>query len=45
LGNNDEESLIAVGLNSIKIPILQINTNNIKGTILNTIDGKVIKYF
>jgi hypothetical protein len=38
-------SLIAVGEKSINTPILQMSKSNIKGIILNNIEGMLIKYF
>ena len=39
------ESLIAVGENNMKTPILQIKSKRMNGTILKTIDGTLMKYF
>jgi hypothetical protein len=37
-------SLIAVGANSIKTPILQINSNKRKGITLNMIENIFVKF-
>lgn len=37
-------SLIAVGENSMNTPILHNSSNNIRGIILNNIEGTLIKY-
>lgn len=39
------ESLIAVGENSVKTPIRQIKSKRMKGIILKSIDGTLMKYF
>lgn len=39
------ESLIAVGENSMKTPILQIRSNNTNGIIRSSIEGMLVKYF
>lgn len=44
-GSNLVESLIAVGANNMKTPILQMSNSNINGTILNMIEGMLEKYF
>lgn len=39
------ESLIAVGVNNMNTPILQMRSKRMNGTILNIIEGMLEKYF